>query len=350
LIESKSYGLNKKESEILRKCENNEKIDENMEFLEELQKLGLGNFYNKKPYIQKLRVGSSLIGTNSGLPPKLNRVFLEINNNCNLSCDFCGINGVKRTKGCIGCNVWNEDSEPLKIDRWKKVIKELIVLRCNDVFIKGGDITLNWDETMKIVNMVSGNISNVYVIIHQKFLKENLINDLNNKAKLIVQIDNIRERIDGSISALILRDDQWIKEFNDVKDLIVDYVNVTESTFVFLPSVGRTDVSPPNLFNFLNNMTFHPCLGHSLTICFDGKVLPCPMMRNHKIGSVKEADLADIISDKMERIKKFWGLNLDKIEKCGKCEFKYICDDCRALEEYLTGKLKGKLLCHYNPS
>jgi radical SAM protein with 4Fe4S-binding SPASM domain len=73
------------------------------------------------------------------------------------------------------------------------------------------------------------------------------------------------------------------------------------------------------------------------------------MMRNHSFANVRNKELWTIFERQMEDIDNFWKLNLDKIEKCTSCEFRYACTDCRALEQGLTGKLTGKILCSYNP-
>jgi len=64
---------------------------------------------------------------------------------------------------------------------------------------------------------------------------------------------------------------------------------------------------------------------------------------------VSNLELSTVIEKGWEEINKFWELNLDKIEKCTSCEFRYACNDCRALEESLTGRFNGKILCNYNP-
>jgi MoaA/NifB/PqqE/SkfB family radical SAM enzyme len=65
---------------------------------------------------------------------------------------------------------------------------------------------------------------------------------------------------------------------------------------------------------------------------------------------VSNKELYAVLKSEWERIDNFWELNLDKIEKCCSCEFRYSCADCRSLEESLTGKLDGKMLCNYDPS
>lgn len=92
----------------------------------DFKKLRLGNFYLNKIYVQKLRIGSPPIEEQQiGNPPKLYRAFLEINNSCKRDCWFCGYYGIRRSLGCMGCNKWNQNGEPLPTEKWKKLIDDL---------------------------------------------------------------------------------------------------------------------------------------------------------------------------------------------------------------------------------
>ncbi len=116
-----------------------------------------------------------------------------------------------------------------------------------------------------------------------------------------------------------------------------------------LPIASKQKLNPPNMHQFLHNIKHHPCLGNMLTICHDGNVIPCPMMRRYSFGNVRDKALYTIFEKRMDDINKFWDLTLDDIESCTECEFRYACGDCRALEESLTGRLNGKIMCSYNP-
>ena len=132
-----------------------------------------------------------------------------------------------------------------------------------------------------------------------------------------------------------------------MNDFIIEDGNSFSST---MPIISKRKISAASMFNFLNNIEYHPCLGHTLTICNNGDVIPCPMMRGHIFGNIRNRALYTVFERSWDKISKFWKLNLDKIEKCTACEFRYTCADCRALEESLTGKLEGKMLCSYNPN
>ena len=353
LIETKIYSLNQQETKIVTSCEKNYPVmPDNEKFLDGLKQLRLGNFYRNRTYIQKLRLGSPSKESEMD-PPLLYRAFLEINNSCNRNCWFCGFYGIKRSLGCMGCNKWQNNGRSLSMERWKKVIDELKYLDCRDIFITGGDLTLVWDSVKEILNYTESKFSNIYIILHQQSLSSDKIIDLADKANIIVQIEEFKNiELYNSAILSIVKPENWrdicgIESKNIMNDFIIEDGNSFSST---MPIISKRKISAASMFNFLNNIEYHPCLGHTLTICNNGDVIPCPMMRGHIFGNIRNRALYTVFERSWDKISKFWKLNLDKIEKCTACEFRYTCADCRALEESLTGKLEGKMLCSYNPN
>ena len=349
LIDEETYALNHNETEIAAYCEDNNPINKNENLLRELKSLCLGNFYPRKVYISRLRVGSQDIEQNTGEPSEFNRAFLEINNLCNKDCWFCGYYGIKRTLGCLGCNKWNESGEPVTIKRWKDIIDELQNLGCKDIYIKGGDLTLAWDKTLDILDYASRKFNNIYVIIHEQGLTDSIKDDLVNNAKLIVQTENPIDISSPNTIMLLTLDRERYVDMPEIKskNTLVDFIIKDKTSLIDSTSLqGRT---APNMYRFLNNIRYHPCLGHTIAISHTGNVLPCPMMRNHVYGNIRNRELYNIFLENWEDIDNIWMMNLDKIDKCTSCEFRYVCNDCRALEEGLTGRLSGKITCGYDP-
>jgi len=134
------------------------------------------------------------------------------------------------------------------------------------------------------------------------------------------------------------------------KKVMIDFVS---EDFSYLPPdmplTSKRKLAKESMYQFFHNIKYHPCIGNILTISHTGNVLPCPMMRDHVLGNIRDRELYTIFEKGKEEIDKFWNLTLDNIEKCRDCEFRYACNDCRALEEKLTGKLTGKRLCNYEP-
>jgi len=348
IINGEIFALNLEETETVMSCEKNNPILENTNFLYELKQLCLGNFYQNKVYMHKLRVDSPVENDEMTKPPEIFRAFLEINNECNNKCWFCGFNGIKRSLGCLGCNVWDESGGSLTLDRWSEIIEELRYLNCQEIFISGGDLTIEWDRTKEILNYLDKKFKKVYITLHKRNLSENILKDLKNKANIIIQTDELNDIRSNDFNYLLV---SKTKDFNNNKiksqNVILDFVIDNENPLSYQPY--QKAFPSINIYQFINNIEYHPCLGHTLTVCYNGNVIPCPMMRHSVLGNLTDKPLYNIFKEKKNEIDRFWKLNLDKIEKCTDCEFRYVCTDCRALEENITGRWNGKTFCGYNP-
>ena len=226
MMEGNIYALDSEETKIVESCEKN--VERENEFLRNLKKLCLGNFYDKIVYIEKLRLGSPIEESQPGHPPQLNRAFLEINNSCNRNCWFCGYHGVKRSSGCIGCNKWNENGEILSMERWREIIDELKDLDCMDIFITGGDLTLAWDKTLGILDHAARKFRKIYITLHEQSFSEKIAKDLTNKAQPIIQTENLDGimQSENSIFLLTIRPGEFKNlEDNKGKKVMIDFVS-----------------------------------------------------------------------------------------------------------------------------
>ncbi len=351
LVDNKVYSLNQRETEILKQCEKNSSVNTEEDFLKELKQLRMGNFYTDKIYVQKLRIGSMFQDPFSE-PLQIQRAFIEINNSCNRNCWYCGFQGVKRSLGCVGCNKWTEIGEPLSIERWKELMNQLRDLSCANIYIKGGDLTLIWKKTMHILDHANSIFRKVYISLHHQSLSDGILNELKGRAKVIVQVDKLCDIQPGSDCSYLLtkKPNEWKNVSNLIsKNVKVDFA-ITDINFLpkDLPIMSQKKIST-KLRDFFHNVKYHPCLGGTITICNNGDVLPCPMMRNNIVGNLKNKELYTILDKKDDGLLKFWNLNLDKIGKCKSCQFRYACSDCRSLEGCLTRGLDSKSLCSYDP-
>lgn len=351
LIEGDIYSLTPEESQIIKKCEDNGIIDEDEEFLSNIKNNCLGNFYDEKVYIEKLRVGSPIEEYQPGRPPSLTRAFLEINNTCESNCWYCGNNGINRSSGCVGCNVWNENGRELSIERWKKILDELYDLDCSIIYLSGGDLTLIWDKTKAILDYANGRFKNIYIILKNESFTDNIKEEIKDIAIPIIQTEDPADIKGEYLYHLIIEQD----DIDNLPDIPYDVaLEVVSKNFKVLkptsPLTSKTKIPKTDVYTFSRNKKIHSCLGNSLTITWKGDVLPCPMMRKHVLGNICDAGLYTVFQENKEGIEKFWNLCLDTVQRCKSCEFKYACNECRALEESLTENLKGKYLCNYEPS
>lgn len=350
LIEGDVLSLDDGETQLVHDCENNRILERNEPLLDELKNRCIGNYYDKKVYIEKLRLGSPIMDYQTGQPPVLEKAFLEINNTCSQSCWFCGIHGIHRSVGCMGCNTWPEEGTALGTEEWKQVIDGFADLKCQSVFFTGGDLTMKWDVAKELLDYAHTKFSQIFVIINSKQFSSKVADDIKGKALPIIQTDNISE-INNDDRFLLVTDmtEETFKEINFPNKISIDCIS---HDFSHLPQdsnmVSKKKIQKTDIFRFSHTRKKHPCLANSLTISWKGEVLPCPMLRKHSLGTVKNQHLYEIFKKNTEGLEKFWNMNLEKIPTCKKCEFRYACNDCRALEEALTGDLYGKSLCNYD--
>ncbi|MFA4929088.1 MAG: SPASM domain-containing protein [Patulibacter sp.] len=352
LIEGDVYALSPEESRKIDASEDNCAVDPADPFLRELKQRVVGNFYEKKVFIEKLRLGSPIVEYQEGLPPVLMRAVLEIGNHCDRSCWYCGSHGISRSRGCFGCNIWDEKGTPVDINRWKELIDELHSLQCQALFIKGGDLTKEWEKTQEILEYANKQFTSVFVIGHMNHFSKEACDYLENKANLILQTDSISD-IGTRHHYLLTTDYQKSHELsgNLPTNVIVDMVSRNfDPLQPDSPLNSKKKILKTNLGQFTHNNKLHPCLANSITITWNGEVLPCPMMRKQSLGNIGDRKLWTFFRGAEDSIQKFWNISLNSLNKCSKCEFRYTCTDCRALEVAKTGDLYSKVLCNYDPS
>ena len=345
------YSLDSLETKELISAENSNSINENSELFKTLQKNCLGTFYSNNTFIDKMRLGP-FMDIENPIEFNLKNAFLEINNQCDRDCFYCGFKGVKRTLGCMGCNKWEINNDFLSLKQWKSIIDQLINLSCLNIIITGGDLTLNWDTTLEILEYANGKFNDIHIIINQKSLSEKIIDDIQGLANLIIQTDNPDDISNTTFTYLLILpsgDRQYYDKYKDYKNVIFDFIVYNKDDLENLPVMSKDSIIPIDIYQFFNNLEYHPCMGNIVTITNNGNVLVCPTIRDIKFGNVKEKGLYEIFREKKEEINKLWKLNLDNIGKCRGCEFRYVCTDCRSLEKSLNGNLETKLLCNYDP-
>lgn len=350
LIEGNIISLDKQESIIIKNCEKNELANENDLFLQILRKRCLGNFYKEKVYIEKMRVGSPIMEYRPNLPPVISRVFLEINNRCNKSCKYCGYYGINKSQGCFGCNKWNEKGKELSINQWKKIIDDLADLGCHSIIITGGDLTLDWDRTIEIINYIGDKIPKQYIILNYENLFKEIIEFLQEKVTPIIQIINLENISDNFYYYFINTGKYNPQQGNSFENVMYGVVFEENWEDIFHKSTNsKMNIVKTDVYRFFHLGKMHPCLGNTLTISWKGDIFICPMLRERSLGNINESRIFEIFYHKGEEIEKIWKTTLNSLNKCKYCEFRYSCNDCRAIEQKITGNFLGKVLCNYDP-
>ena len=102
----------------------------------------------------------------------------------------------------------------------------------------------------------------------------------------------------------------------------------------------------PDLRFITEAFHFNTCLNQKISIDQNGNIKNCPAM-SFSFGSVAEKSLVEISS--LESFQKYWKIQKDQIEVCRDCEFRYICQDCRAIIKQPNNIYSKPQKCKYNP-
>ncbi len=93
------------------------------------------------------------------------------------------------------------------------------------------------------------------------------------------------------------------------------------------------------------NKKHNSCWGKKVAITRDGKVRPC-IYSTIVVGDIDKDDIDDI----MEKMKEYWDITKDKVEKCRDCELRFVCFDCREIARREGGDMfSANPGCHYDP-
>lgn len=98
--------------------------------------------------------------------------------------------------------------------------------------------------------------------------------------------------------------------------------------------------------DFMENKLFNSCLNKKISIDENGYIKNCPSMVND-YGCIGDTSLNEV--SKNEDFLKYSKISKDSIDVCKKCEFRYICTDCRAYIEEPKNLFSKPLKCGYNP-
>lgn len=101
-----------------------------------------------------------------------------------------------------------------------------------------------------------------------------------------------------------------------------------------------------NVYSFMQN--YNTCLYSTIAINSNLEILPCPRMTNRILGKLDRENL-DINKKFTSKInlEELWFMKKENIDKCKKCSRRYLCLECRQIEEKVTKRHNGKRNCVY---
>lgn len=128
---------------------------------------------------------------------------------------------------------------------------------------------------------------------------------------------------------------------------IVGYVQYIKQIILSSDCCGiinkDTLIHPNNIKDYMEGILRNKCLNQKISIAANGDIKNCPSMKQ-SYGNIKNTSLIDVYS--MKRFRRYWYIKKDNILTCRDCEFRYVCNDCRAFVKHRYDK---PLKCHYDP-
>ena len=384
------YSIDENSVEILDRCEKgfsvNQIIQETrvsskeiIDYLESLVSLNLGKFLDSYQTINKIPL----------FPPesKIDFIWLELTQNCNLKCLHCYANSGSKT------NQIKKD-ELLTLNQWRRVIQEAFNEGCRKVQFIGGEPMLFGKDIYVLIKLVR----DLGYELVELFTNATLLTkeDIDLLARYNVQIaTSIYSKRAEIHDKITTQKGSFKKTIENVKKLQAKGIKVRFATIAmkqnekylketidFLWKMGEVrsykclDVvrsmgrgkdnglisEDLNLWmqrknpvfskltkeNFAKRKYGHGCWWDKITIIPNGQVIPCIMARKEICGNIKKQSLVQIVQDtNLQRLRR---LSKDNIEICQDCEYRYACLDCRPLAREETGNLYARgNNCSYDP-
>jgi radical SAM protein with 4Fe4S-binding SPASM domain len=384
------YSIDENSVEILDKCEKGFDIDqiiqktrvspkEIIDYLKGLVSLNLGKFLDGYQIINKIPIF---------LPEsKIDFIWLELTQNCNLKCLHCYANSGSKTHRI-------KKDELLTLNQWRKVIQEAFNEGCRKVQFIGGEPILFGKGIYVLIKLARDlGYELIEVFTNATLLTEK---DIGLLARYNVQIaTSIYSKSAEIHDKITNQKGSFKKTIENVKKLQAKGIRVRFATIAmkqneknlketidFLQTMGETNPlkcldivrsmgrgknnylisknlnswiqrkSPifPKLTkeNFARRKYGHGCWWDKITVVPNGQVIPCVMARKEICGDIKKQSLRQIVRG--ANLQKLRRLSKDNIEICQDCEYRYACLDCRPLAREETGNLYARgNNCSYDP-
>lgn len=368
----KIYSINRSGKNILIKYINKNKLTKSeKEYLLQLDKEGLISTKFKAYEINKVGIFPD---------PKLEMVWLEVTESCNLKCVHC-YEGESHKKM----------NDSLSFDEWINVIDQLNELNIKRIILIGGepccykkieglidycgkqniDTTLFTNATLmtdSLIECIERNKTRIKISIYGGNAKihDDITTIKGSFSKMDSNILKMKSKgIKMSASIILMKENQdeleKIKEYLSSRGVNYTGYDVIRNVFGGVQSKhAPTNINVVNAKYFVKprfnadfnvykrNHFVNSCWFGKLVIQENGNVLPCVFHRSVSIGNIRKNSIKEVINSK--EIKKFWHFDFGKIDECNVCEYRYACKDCRPIAFAVSGNIKEKNpRCLYSP-
>lgn len=277
------------------------------------------------------------------------KAYLHVTQRCNLNCYYC------YNKKNI-----NSGRKELSATEWKKVIKDLYKEGVRDFVITGGEPTIRNDLVEILACIPKG--CKVNVLTNGTLLIGDKLELLNYVDEVIVSLDSLENNNNDSnrqnstnynvianieslseeqrkkivVRSVITKNN--VDDINKLKNYVQDVLKIKYITTGYLPNSEKefSEFIPvKNEVRYKLKMNdLISCGACSVEIALDsnGDIYPCQSLikPEFKIGNITDDDWQRKIREKKEN--EFHLGNINEIEKCKDCVYKYFCGNgCRAI-------------------
>lgn len=311
----------------------------------------------------------------------LSTVWLELRRACNLHCVHC-YNSSEPCADDLKKILSLEDYEHLIIQLSEYDVKELILI--------GGE-PLMYRQINELITFIHENMPNTQIVLysnltllneeHIKVLKgcnarvvtsiysnnalghEHITQGKGSYDKTVQAIKQLKSMgITVKANTVVMRDNESVMHdtYSFLTELTgippkMDTIRCVDDKLSYLIPIhnkrnhimdSEKNLMKPTAEILTKNVFGNSCWTGKLNITYDGYATPC-IMWNHSSKqsfNIKDTTLDTILKNDIEP--NYWKLNRDRINVCSKCEYRYLCHDCRPLVQDLSTR---GLTCLYNP-
>lgn len=194
-----------------------------------------------------------------------------------------------------------------------KIFNQLEELNCQSIEIRFWDVINKYFLIDLLLYLKTSSIRSVELVLKYDNKKNEFLNNivefvkLNSRITKIIVYNNPFTKIIKESNAFII----FIKE----KITKEDCGKCAEYYFQC------------NLPFYVEAKNYNSCLNKKIGIDANGEIKNCPSMKQ-SYGNINFTTLAKVLNN--EKFKNLWNITKDKVDICNKCEYRYMCPDCRA--------------------
>lgn len=389
LARRETFRLSHRASTVLRVLETNASIQETaretgcnvswiVEMLSTLQEHHAGCFFERPPFVEKIRQPDIVTPENLYRPPPhLHTLHVVPTSQCGQKCSFCKTGSVpQRLWPCRGC--WRgSDSEPktLSIDHIAKALEECSHMECQTLLVHAGDArpisgyltdlfriaSKNGYRTTELITgaplsdqllgaMAAFNVSPTFQLYSSRATNHDSIAGVPRSFSLIAEnMDELRQQsLPFNIIYINTEIDndpeKVIRELYDFEPLVLHLdrlvtAEIPAGRFLY----GEGSLVPVDVSRYIFWQSGNSCLTGRLALGSDGVYSPCPLLWDHKLGNVKSVSVQELFA--RESLAIYWNDSHSRDGTCMRCEYAMACAICKGGFAHLAEK---KLSCGYN--